>query len=130
MLRQYQSANGHRGIVTGSNDTDNDGFYLRGAANNADVPSGSSSVVPLGQRTISLSNLPDSVSFEQIIASICGGTVLCIYHHGREHRVNISFVEEDVAQKFLDYAKNNGIYIAGKQVLSTPSRSLHAYNPS
>lgn len=82
--------------------------------------SGRSSAVPSGRRTVLLRGLPDWVSHRQITEAIRGGALLHIYLRGREHMVNVSFVEESSAQEFLDYATTHGIYIVGKRV-SSPS---------
>lgn len=78
--------------------------------------SGSSSAAPSGQRTVALRGLPDWVSHYQITEAIRGGALLYVYLRGREHLVNVSFVEESAAQEFLNYARTYGIYIAGKRV--------------
>lgn len=81
----------------------------------------SSAAAPSGQRTVVLRGLPDWVSHYQITEAIKGGALLHVYLRGREHMVNVSFVEESAAQEFLNYAKTYGIYIAGKRVsLSFP----------
>lgn len=83
------------------------------------------SATPSGKRTVSLGNLPGEVTFEQITDAVRGGALLHIYLRARRQIANVSFVEEDAAQEFLNHARKYGIYIGGKQV-ATPS-PFHPY---
>lgn len=79
-------------------------------------PSDRSSAVPAGQRTVLLRGLPEWATHQEIIEVIRGGALLHIYLRGREHIVNVSFVEGSSAQESFNYAKSHGIYVAGKRV--------------
>lgn len=124
-VKESRHQNGQYNAAASSDDGD-DGFLSQGSDEKDDdqaPPSGRSSAAPAGQRTVSLRNLPDWVSFEQITEAVRGGALLHIYLRGRERIVNVSFVEEDSAQDFLNYAKSQGIYIGGKPVATPPSDS-------
>lgn len=100
-------------------DDEDDGVALShgsGDKEDEEPSSGRSSAAPSGQRTVLLRGLPDWVSHHQITEAIKGGALLHIYLRGREHLVNVSFVEESAAQEFLNYARTYGVYIAGKRV--------------
>lgn len=107
-------------------DSDSDSLSQEGDSKNHcvvdELPSGRSSAAPSrgptprGQRTVALHNLPNWVTHQQITEGIRGGALLHIFLRGREHIVNVSFVEEEAAQEFLTYAKCHGVCIAGKRV--------------
>ena len=100
-------------------DEDDDGVGLSQASAKEDSnESGRSSVLASvnGQRTVVLRGLPDWVTYQQIAAVVRGGSLLNIYLRGREHMVNLSFVEESAAQDFLEHVAAHGLRILGKQV--------------
>lgn len=125
-VQESRRQNRHHSTAASSDDGDDNGFLSQNSDEKEGdqvLQSGRSSAAPAGQRTVSLSNLPDWVSFEQITEAVRGGALLHIFLRSREHIVNVSFVEEDSAQDFLNYAKSQGIYIGGKRVVSPPSGS-------
>lgn len=78
--------------------------------------SGRSSAVHVGQRTVLLRGLPDRVTHHDITEAVRGGALLDIFLRAREHMASVSFVEESAAQEFLHYARQYGVYVAGKRV--------------
>lgn len=80
-----------------------------------------SSGVLEGQRVMSLRRLPLTVTHRDVIDVVRGGALLDIspFRRTLDHNmctVRITFVEEMAAQKFFNYAKRNGIYVAGRRV--------------
>lgn len=69
-----------------------------------------------GQRTISIRNLPDRVTHEDIVDAVRGGALLHVYVRPWDRFADISFVDESAAHEFLRHTKLHGLNIAGKRV--------------
>lgn len=69
-----------------------------------------------GQRTISIRNLPDRVTHEDIVDAVRGGALLHVYVRPWDRFADISFVDESAAYEFQRYTKLHGLYVAGKRV--------------
>lgn len=78
--------------------------------------SGRSSIAPPGQRTVSIRNLPDRASHEDVTDAVRGGALLHVYLRPRDHFADVSFVDESAAHDFLHYSRTYGLYVAGKRV--------------
>lgn len=76
----------------------------------------SSSIALSGQRTVSIRNLPDRVTHENVTDAVRGGALLHVYLRPRDHFADVSFVDESAAHDFLQYSRTYGLYVAGKRV--------------
>ena len=76
----------------------------------------SSSIALSGQRTVSMRNLPDRVTHEDVTDAVRGGALLHVYLRPRDHFADVSFVDESAAHDFLQYSRTYGLYVAGKRV--------------
>lgn len=76
----------------------------------------SPSIALSGQRTVSMRNLPDRVTHEDVTDAVRGGALLHVYLRPRDHFADVSFVDESAAHDFLHYSRTYGLYVSGKRV--------------
>jgi hypothetical protein len=72
------------------------------------------------QRSITISGLSPATTLKDLAKVIRGGTLFELYIRNREMTGHVSFVEPSDAQRFLEYAQSNTIYIRGNQVSPVP----------
>ncbi len=68
------------------------------------------------RRTIAFSGLPDNTTHKDITVVVRGGMLLDIFLRAAEHVAMVSFLREEDAVCFYDYARKNDIYIKNKRV--------------
>lgn len=98
-----------------------DGIFVSPAEENDDFEDSpksgrSSAAAASGQRTVTIRNLPDRTTDEDIVDAVRGGALLHIYFRPRYYLANVSFVDESAAQDFLQHTKIYGFHVAGKRV--------------
>ncbi|KAI5928379.1 hypothetical protein F4810DRAFT_643332 [Camillea tinctor] len=69
------------------------------------------------RRTITLNGLPDNATHWDITSIVRGGPLLEIYVRAHEHLSHVSFLLEDDAVRFFEYARKNDIYIKNKRIV-------------
>ncbi|RAL11626.1 RNA-binding protein [Aspergillus homomorphus CBS 101889] len=75
-----------------------------------------SSATPTDQRTVMIRNLPDRVTYKDIVDAVKSGALVHIYLRARERIASVSFVEEAAARSFLQHTTSQGLFVAGKRV--------------
>lgn len=68
------------------------------------------------RRTIALCGLPSLTTLGDVTGVVRGGQLLDVYLRNAEHTASISFVQEEDAIRFYEYARKNDIYIKNKRV--------------
>lgn len=71
------------------------------------------------RRTLLLSDLPPHTSRADVVAVVRGGAVVDIHFIFKENRAAVSFVHGRNAQKYYEYAQENGVYIRGSMISVT-----------
>ena len=80
------------------------------------APIAGPSYTRMQQRTIFAHGLASGTTHADIASFIRGGQVLDIYLRSKDQSANISFVEGEAAQNFMNYVRRNDIYCRGKRV--------------
>ncbi|CAG9993321.1 unnamed protein product [Clonostachys byssicola] len=69
-----------------------------------------------GNRTISLSNLAEGTTHQDVANMIRGGQVLDIYLRYRENTASVSFLREADAKAFMSHVRKHDLYIKQKRI--------------
>lgn len=76
-----------------------------------------SAATPTDQRTVMIRNLPDRVTYRDVVDAVkSGGALVHVYLRARERIASVSFVEEAAARSFLQHSNTHGLLVAGKRV--------------
>ncbi|PYH47553.1 RNA-binding protein [Aspergillus saccharolyticus JOP 1030-1] len=75
-----------------------------------------SPATPTNQRTVMIRNLPERVTYRDIVDAVRSGALVHIYLRARERLASVSFVEEAAAHSFLQHTNSSGLLVAGKRV--------------
>ncbi|KAI0014000.1 hypothetical protein F4779DRAFT_560214 [Xylariaceae sp. FL0662B] len=68
------------------------------------------------KRTISISGLPDNTTHWDMTSVIHGGQLLDVYLRPFDHIALVSFLREEDAVRFYEYARRNDLYVRNKRV--------------
>ena len=68
------------------------------------------------QRSITVKNLSERTTHQDILNVIRGGAILDIYVRSAERCAIVSFIEGSAAQSFMNHVKRNDVYLQGKRV--------------
>ena len=68
------------------------------------------------KRSLLISGLSPVTTLHSIAKVLRGGAILEMYIRFRDASAHVSFVDPVAAEKFLEYAQANDIYIQGKKV--------------
>ena len=68
------------------------------------------------QRTITIKNLSDRATHQDIVDIIRGGPLLDVFLRPHDKMASVSFVEGAAAADFLHHVRRNDIYVHGKRV--------------
>ncbi|KAI0199697.1 hypothetical protein F4808DRAFT_431763 [Astrocystis sublimbata] len=80
-------------------------------------PKSQPSYARMCNRTVSFSGLSALTTLADVTSVVRGGQLLDIFIRNAEHTALVSFVHEDDAVQFYEYARKNDIYIKNKRVL-------------
>ncbi|PYI30150.1 hypothetical protein BP00DRAFT_426736 [Aspergillus indologenus CBS 114.80] len=75
-----------------------------------------SAATPTDQRTVMIRNLPDRVTYKDVVDAVKSGALVHVYLRARERIASVSFVEEAAARSFLQHSNTHGLSVAGKRV--------------
>ncbi|OJK03712.1 hypothetical protein ASPACDRAFT_111654 [Aspergillus aculeatus ATCC 16872] len=75
-----------------------------------------SAATPTDQRTVMIRNLPDRVTYRDVVDAVKSGALVHVYLRARERIASVSFVEEAAARSFLQHSNTHGLLVAGKRV--------------
>ena len=70
----------------------------------------------ISRRTVNLGNLDKATTHGDVTAVVVGGPILDVFLRTHDRIASVSFVDEEDANSFYQYAKRNDIYIRGKRV--------------
>jgi len=107
-------------------DGPSDGVYDRENGNNeAIIRPPRQQYSKFAKRTILINNLPEGITHSDIVDAVRGGLIQEIYLRLYDRTACVSFLEETRANEFFRYVMRNDLYIRGKRVCSSQTKSTY-----
>lgn len=70
----------------------------------------------ISRRTVNLGNLDKATTHGDVTAVVVGGPLLDVFLRTHDRIASVSFVDDEDANSFYQYAKKNDLYLRGKRV--------------